>query len=103
VRSDTAGATGRAGRDVDDPAPGPGTPMRQDFPGAQEDGFLVDLDCPVGVGFGQVVDATAKGNPGVVDQNVDRAEVRSDRSHHGGDCCLFGAKVTIFRLLGPKS
>ncbi|MEJ0017699.1 MAG: hypothetical protein WDN25_14275 [Acetobacteraceae bacterium] len=52
--------------------------------GAQEHRFQVHRQRQVELRLGEVVDAADDGDPGIVDQHVDRPEIGFDPMHHGG-------------------
>jgi len=54
----------------------------KDSLGAEEGGFQIDQDGPVEIAFGELVDAAHDRDPGVVDEDVDRAKVTRDLFDH---------------------
>jgi len=71
---DRAGAAGRTRGYVDDAAPSPGPHAGQYRLGAQKHRFQIHSDGPVEIVLGEIVDPAGDGNPGIVDENVDRPE-----------------------------
>ena len=57
--------------------------------GAEEDGFQIDGNGAVEIGFGEVVDAPDNGDAGVVDENVDRPELGVGAFDHLRDRARF--------------
>jgi hypothetical protein len=71
-----------AGRDIDDAAPLLRAHRRQHGLRAEKGRFQIDRDRQIEIAFGEVVDATDDGDAGIVDEDVNRAERRSDVSNH---------------------
>src|SRR5262249_49768283 len=80
--ADHAGAARRTGRNIDDAAPAALAHAANDRLGAQERGLEIDRDGAIEVRLAQVVDAAAERDAGIVDQHVDRPELRGHGSHH---------------------
>jgi hypothetical protein len=74
-----------SGGDIDDTAPFFRSHRRQDGLRAEEGRLQVHRDGPIELAFGEVIDAAHDGYAGIVDQNVDRTECRSDAIDHRCD------------------
>jgi hypothetical protein len=85
MQPDAAGISRRTRCDVDDASPLLRAHVRQDGLRAQKCRFQVDGNGLVEIRFGQIVDAAANGDTGIVDQDVDRAKLTIDIRDHRGD------------------